>query len=115
MRNGLDYLNYQQYERALKFLREAEANQKELTAPEIAALKQGIERAAERDARGRGRGHLLRAQRAVETPQWIHRRPAGDGRRATLGPGRPVDPHEGAIRRRDIPPASRRPRASRSG
>jgi hypothetical protein len=45
MRNGLDYLNYQQYERALKFLREAEANQKELTAPEIATLKDGIERA----------------------------------------------------------------------
>ena len=45
MRNGLDYLNYQQYERALKFLREAEANQKELTAPEIVTLKEGIERA----------------------------------------------------------------------
>ena len=45
MRNGLDYLNYQQYERALKFLREAELNQKELTAAEIVALKQGIERA----------------------------------------------------------------------
>ena len=25
LRNGLDYLSYQQYERALKFLREAEA------------------------------------------------------------------------------------------
>ncbi len=45
MRNGLDYLNYQQFERALKFLREAEAKQKELTAPEILALKQGIEAA----------------------------------------------------------------------
>ncbi len=45
MRNGLDYLNYQQYERALKFLREAEANQKELTAAEIVTLKEGIERA----------------------------------------------------------------------
>jgi hypothetical protein len=45
MRNGLDYLNYQQYERALKFLREAEAKQGELTAPEIVTLKEGIERA----------------------------------------------------------------------
>ncbi|MFI5454346.1 MAG: hypothetical protein ACHRXM_02745 [Isosphaerales bacterium] len=49
LRNGLDYLNYQQYERALKFLREAEtrqkANPKELNATEMLALKQGIERA----------------------------------------------------------------------
>ena len=27
LRNGLDYLNYQQYERALKFLRQAESRQ----------------------------------------------------------------------------------------
>ncbi len=45
MRNGLDYLNYQQFERALKFLRDAEARQKELTDPERLMLKQGIERA----------------------------------------------------------------------
>jgi len=65
LRNGLDYLNYQQYERALKFLREAEKRQTDLeialkqrpgargsAAPgdglnkaEKLALKQGIERA----------------------------------------------------------------------
>ncbi len=45
LRNGLDYLNYQQYERALKFLREAEAHQKELNDAEKRALKRGIERA----------------------------------------------------------------------
>src|SRR5262245_25734730 len=45
LRNGLDYLGYQQYERALKFLREAEVRQKELNDAERLALKQGIERA----------------------------------------------------------------------
>jgi len=45
LRNGLDYLNYQQYDRALKFLREAETRQKELNDAEKLALKQGIERA----------------------------------------------------------------------
>ena len=45
MRNGLDYLQYQQYERALKFLREAEAKQKELSAREVQELKRGIDRA----------------------------------------------------------------------
>ncbi len=45
LRNGLDYLNYQQYDRALRFLREAETHEKELTAPEKLSLKRGIERA----------------------------------------------------------------------
>ncbi len=54
LRNGLDYLSYQQYDRALKFLREAEARvnqqksakgQKELNDAEVLALKQGIETA----------------------------------------------------------------------
>jgi hypothetical protein len=45
MRNGLDYLKYQQYERALAFLREAEARKKELNAGEKRLLDQGIERA----------------------------------------------------------------------
>ncbi len=54
LRNGLDYLSYQQYDRALRFLREAEArvnqqksskNQKELNDAEVLALKQGIETA----------------------------------------------------------------------
>src|SRR5436190_21738763 len=45
LRNGLDYLQYQQYDRALNFLRDAEAREKELSDPEKLALKQGIERA----------------------------------------------------------------------
>jgi hypothetical protein len=45
LRNGLDYLSYQQYERSLGFLREAEARQKELNDAERTALKQGIESA----------------------------------------------------------------------
>jgi hypothetical protein len=45
LRNGLDYLNYQEYDRALKFLREAESRQKELNDAEKTALKQGIESA----------------------------------------------------------------------
>jgi hypothetical protein len=59
LRNGLDYLSYQQYDRALKFLREAESRinqqksakgQKELNEAEVLALKQGIE-AAQRGLR----------------------------------------------------------------
>jgi hypothetical protein len=59
LRNGLDYLSYQQYDRALKFLREAEARvnqqksskaQKELNDAEVLALKQGID-AAQRGLR----------------------------------------------------------------
>ena len=46
LRNGLDYLSYQQYERSLKFLREAETRKKELNEAEQLALKQGIERAS---------------------------------------------------------------------
>ena len=45
LRNGMDYINYQEYERALKYLREAEARQKELNDTEKLTLKQAIERA----------------------------------------------------------------------
>ena len=45
LRNGLDYLSYQEYERALKYFREAETRQKELNDAERLSLKQGIERA----------------------------------------------------------------------
>jgi hypothetical protein len=45
LRNGLDYLGYQQYERSLKFLREAETRKKELNDAEKLALRLGIERA----------------------------------------------------------------------
>ncbi len=45
MRNGLDYLQYQQYDRALKYLRDAEALEKQLSAAERQQLKKGIEQA----------------------------------------------------------------------
>ena len=45
LRNGWDYVNYQEYERALAFFREAQTRQVELTEAERVKLKQGIERA----------------------------------------------------------------------
>ncbi|MBV8308772.1 MAG: hypothetical protein JO344_00085, partial [Planctomycetaceae bacterium] len=45
LRNGLDYINYQEYERALKYLREAETRKQELNNSERRTLKQAIERA----------------------------------------------------------------------
>ena len=64
LRNGLDYINYQEYERALKYLREAQTRQKELTEAEVLALKQAIERAQ--------RG--LREAVGGETPYALSRR-----------------------------------------
>jgi hypothetical protein len=45
LRNGLDYLNYNEYERALKFLREAETRKNELNNAEKLVLQKGIETA----------------------------------------------------------------------
>jgi hypothetical protein len=45
LRNGLDYLNYKEYERALKFLREVEARKGELNNAERLMLQKGIETA----------------------------------------------------------------------
>ena len=45
LRNGLDYLDYGEYQRALKFLRETESRQNELNDAEIIVLKKSIERA----------------------------------------------------------------------
>src|SRR5262249_45999310 len=45
LRHGLDYLQYQEYDRALKFLRDAEAREKELSVAERQELKRGIEQA----------------------------------------------------------------------
>lgn len=45
LRNGNDYIKYQQYEKALTYLREAERRQKELNAGEKATLRQAIETA----------------------------------------------------------------------
>ncbi|WP_165227838.1 hypothetical protein [Aquisphaera insulae] len=69
LRNGLDYINYQEYERALKFLREAEVRQRELSEPEKRNLKQAIERAQ--------RG--LREAAGAETPYAVSRRSGRSG------------------------------------
>jgi len=45
LRNGLDYIDYQEFERALKYLREAERRADELNEPERVKLQEGIERA----------------------------------------------------------------------
>jgi hypothetical protein len=45
LRNGIDYLNYNEYERALKFLREAETRKNELNNAERLVLQKGIETA----------------------------------------------------------------------
>jgi hypothetical protein len=45
LRNGWDFIGYQEYERALAFFREAKLREKELTRDEQLRLKQGIERA----------------------------------------------------------------------
>ena len=45
LRNGWDYITYQEFDRALLFFREAERRQKELTDVERIKLQQGIERA----------------------------------------------------------------------
>ena len=45
LRNGWDFIGYQQYDRALTFFREAKVREKELTPDERLRLKQGIERA----------------------------------------------------------------------
>ena len=45
LRNGLDYLNYREYARALSFFRAAEARQGDLNEAEALQLKKGIARA----------------------------------------------------------------------
>ena len=69
MRNGLDYLNYQQYERSLKFLRQAESHKDELNDAEKLVLKQGIESAQRglREAADVDSPYALSEQRAIAT------------------------------------------------
>src|SRR5215469_9138648 len=45
IRNGWDYITYQEYERALSFFREAEARKAELSKDELQSLYQGIAKA----------------------------------------------------------------------
>ncbi len=47
LRNGMDYLAYREYDRALGFFRSIEGRQKELSPDEQAQLKKGIARAQE--------------------------------------------------------------------
>ena len=82
LRNGLDYLNYQEYERALKYFREAEIRQKELNEAERLSLKQGIERAQ--------RG--LREAVGSETPYALSKRSRRAGGFAAAKPDRKSPP-----------------------
>ena len=61
LRNGMDYLSYQEYERALKYFREAETRQKELNEAERLSLKQGIERPSAGSARPSAAKHPTRS------------------------------------------------------
>lgn len=47
LRNGLDYIKYQQFDRALAYLREAERRKQELNSQEQISLRQGIDAAQE--------------------------------------------------------------------
>ena len=47
LRNGIDYIKYQQYEKALVYLREAERRKDQLNPAEVTSLRQGIEAAQE--------------------------------------------------------------------
>lgn len=67
LRNGWDYITYQEYERALAFFREAEARQGELSAPERTKLRQGIER-AQRGLREAANGMTTEARYARSNP-----------------------------------------------
>lgn len=47
LRNGIDYIKYQQYEKALIYLREAERRKDQLNPAEVTSMRQGIEAAQE--------------------------------------------------------------------
>ena len=66
LRNGLDYIQYQEYERALKFLRDAEVRSKELSSAERLQL-----------VRGSSSAGGLRAVADVQYPLWRERSDAG--------------------------------------
>ena len=102
LRNGLDYINYQEYERALKYLREAEARQKELNNSERLTLKQAIERAQ--------RG--LREAVGSEAPYALSQRTRRPGGFAPAKPDTQIaarpsvrsSPGQGALSREDAEP-----------
>ena len=93
LRNGLDYLQYQQYERALKFLRDAEGREKELSATERQQLKRGIEQAQGglRAAADAAVPYAIGLNSRLAAPEWIHRRPCRNPRPSSpIGPARPA-------------------------
>jgi hypothetical protein len=94
MRNGLDYLQYQQYDRALKYLRDAEALDKQLTAGERQQLKKGIEQAQSG----------LRAAADAATPYALSDR---SRHRTGFTPARPEDETAVAARAGSTFPADR--------
>ncbi len=69
LRNGWDYLSYQEYERALAFFREAEGRKAELNDAERQALAQGIDRAR------RGMREAANAPRPAFAKSGPNRRP----------------------------------------
>ena len=81
LRNGLDYLSYQQYDRALKFLREAEARiteqksrkvQKELNDAEVTRAQAGHRDRPAWLAQSIQRGDSLCPERQVSPGEWFY-------------------------------------------
>ena len=91
LRNGLDYLNYKEYERALKFLREAEIRNAELNDAEKLVLTRGIETAK--------RG--IRQAAATEFPYALSER---SGNRNGFSPAKSESSVPGGTNRSEMPP-----------
>ncbi|GAC1465993.1 MAG: hypothetical protein NVSMB9_06100 [Isosphaeraceae bacterium] len=91
LRNGWDYITYQEYERALAFFREAEQRQGELNDPERLKLRQGIDR-AQRGLREAANGMTTESPYARSGPA---RRP---GALALAAPATSATPKPGALK-----------------
>ena len=71
LRNGLDYLNYREYDRALNFFRVVEARQGELSDPERQQLRKGIAQAQQ------GKREAVNGPHVVAHPQGRPTNPPG--------------------------------------
>jgi len=71
LRNGLDYLNYREYDRALNFFRVLEARQAELSDPERQQLRKGIAQAQQ------GKREAVNGSHVVAHPQGRPTNPPG--------------------------------------
>ena len=71
LRNGLDYLSYREYDRALNFFRAAEARQAELSDAERQQLRKGIARAQQ------GKREAVNGPHVVAQPKGRPMNPAG--------------------------------------